>query len=129
MGSHGRMGSTHASYSRDSGFKPQHGHWLTYLRPFVILLSTTRQALGDYLTWVTTACVRIPPDRNVKSKSVPVIGRRGPYGCETSRFPRFPDNRLTDGGKVVSLKRPPPFYHQEDSWYSFLFKAESTPGP
>jgi hypothetical protein len=39
------------------------------------------------------------------------------------------DNRLTDGGKVVSLTRPPPFAPQEDSWYSFLLEVESTPGP
>jgi hypothetical protein len=24
---------------------------------------------------------------------------------------------------------PAVFYHQEDSWYSFLLEAESTPGP
>jgi hypothetical protein len=29
------------------------------------------------------------------------------------------DNRLTDGGKVVSL--------QQDSWYSFLLEVELTP--
>jgi hypothetical protein len=38
------------------------------------------------------------------------------------------DNRLTDGGKVVSLTHRPPFTPQEDSWYSFLLEAESTPG-
>jgi hypothetical protein len=38
-------------------------------------------------------------------------------------------SRLTDGGKVVSLTRHPPFIPQEDSWYSFLLEAESTPGP
>jgi hypothetical protein len=36
------------------------------------------------------------------------------------------DSRLTDGGKVVSLTRRPPFTPQEDSWYSFLLKAKST---
>jgi hypothetical protein len=30
------------------------------------------------------------------------------------------DNGLTDGGKVVSLTRLPPFIPQEDSWYSFV---------
>jgi hypothetical protein len=35
-------------------------------------------------------------------KAVPVTGRGGPYGCETSRLPYFLDNRLTDGGEVVS---------------------------
>jgi hypothetical protein len=46
-----------------------------------------------------------------------------------SRLPQFLDNRLTDGGEVVSLTRRPPFTPQEDSWYSFLLEAESTPGP
>jgi hypothetical protein len=36
-------------------------------------------------------------------------GRGGPYGCETSRLPHFLNNRLNDGGEVVSLKRRPPF--------------------
>jgi hypothetical protein len=58
----------------------------------------------------------------------PVPGRGGPLGCETSRRPHFLENRLTDDGEVVSLKRQPPFTPQEDSWYSFLLEAESTPG-
>jgi hypothetical protein len=46
-----------------------------------------------------------------------------------SRFPHYLDNRLTDGGEVVSLTRPPAaLYPQVDSWYSFLLEAESTPG-
>jgi hypothetical protein len=40
-----------------------------------------------------------------KGKSIPVTGRDGPYVCETSRLPHFLDNRLTDGGEVVSLTR------------------------
>jgi hypothetical protein len=39
------------------------------------------------------------------------------------------DSRLTDGSEVVSLTRRPPFTPQEDSWYSLLSEAESTPGP
>jgi hypothetical protein len=35
---------------------------------------------------------------------------------------------MADGGKVVSLARRQPFTLQEDSWYSFLLEAESTPG-
>jgi hypothetical protein len=62
-------------------------------------------------------------------KDIPVTGRRGPLGCETSRLPHFLDNRLTDGGEVVSLMCRPPFTPQDDSWYSFLLKTESTPGP
>jgi hypothetical protein len=56
-------------------------------------------------------------------KAIPVIG------CETSRLPHFPDNLLTDGGEVVSLTLRQTYSPQEDSWYSFLLEAESTPGP
>jgi hypothetical protein len=42
-----------------------------------------------------------------EGKAIPVTGRGGPYGCETSRLPHFLDNRLTDGGEVVSLTRLP----------------------
>jgi hypothetical protein len=39
----------------------------------------------------------------------------------------FLDNRLTNGGKVVRITHRPPFTPQEDSWYSFMLGAESTP--
>jgi hypothetical protein len=44
-----------------------------------------------------------------KGKAIHVTGCGGPYGCETSRLPHLLDNRLTDGGDVVSLTRRPPF--------------------
>jgi hypothetical protein len=47
--------------------------------------------------------------RNVKRKAIPVTGLGGPYGCEMSRLPHFPDSRLTDGREFVSLTRRPPF--------------------
>jgi hypothetical protein len=46
---------------------------------------------------------------NKKGKTIPVTGRGGPQGCETSRLLHFLDNRLTDGGGIVSLTRRPPF--------------------
>jgi hypothetical protein len=62
----------------------------------------------------------------VEGKATPVTGP----GAETSRLPHFLDNRLTDGGEVVSLKRRQAApYPQEDSWYPFLLEAESNPGP
>jgi hypothetical protein len=49
-------------------------------------------------------------DKYVKrSKAIHVTGRGGPQGYETSRLLHFLDNRLTDGGKVVSLTSRPPF--------------------
>jgi hypothetical protein len=51
-------------------------------------------------------------------------------GCgDRSRLPHFLDNRLTDGDEVVSLTCQPLFALQENSWYSFLLEADSTPGP
>jgi hypothetical protein len=38
-----------------------------------------------------------------------VTGRGGPWGCETSRLPDYLDNRLTEGGEVISLTRRLPF--------------------
>jgi hypothetical protein len=54
-------------------------------------------------------CHYVPKVDGVKGKAIPVTGREGPQRCETSRLPHFLDNRLTDGGKVVSLTRRPPF--------------------
>jgi hypothetical protein len=58
-----------------------------------------------------------------------VTDREGAKGCETLRLPHFLDNRITDGDKVNSLTRRPPFTPREDSWYSFLLEAELTPNP
>jgi hypothetical protein len=44
-----------------------------------------------------------------EGKAIPVTGRGGPYGCETSRLPHVLDNRLTDVNEDVSLTRRPPF--------------------
>jgi hypothetical protein len=41
------------------------------------------------------------------------------------RLPHFLDNRLKDGGEVVSLTRRTPFTPEEDSWYSFLLETDS----
>jgi hypothetical protein len=64
-----------------------------------------------------------------KGKAIPETGREDPQGSEKSRFPHFQDNRLRDGGEVVSPTRQPPFTPEEDVWYSFLLEAESIPGP
>jgi hypothetical protein len=60
-----------------------------------------------------TACVielfRIRKCATQKGKAIRVTGGGGPQGCVASRLPHFLDNRLTDDGEVVSLKRRPPF--------------------
>jgi hypothetical protein len=64
------------------------------------------------------------------SEAIPVTGHGGPYSCEKSRLPHFLDNQLIDGGQVVSLThQQAALYPQDDTWYSFLSEAESTPGP
>jgi hypothetical protein len=40
--------------------------------------------------------------KSKESKAIPVTGRGGLQGCESSRLSHCLDNRLTDGGKVVS---------------------------
>jgi hypothetical protein len=50
-----------------------------------------------------------------KGKAIPVTGREGPYGCETSRLPHYLDNRLTDCGETVSFTR---LYPQESYPYN-----------
>jgi hypothetical protein len=52
-----------------------------------------------------------------------------PLGLREVEAPIFTDIQLTDGGKAVSPTRQLLFYPQQNSWYSFLLKAESTPGP
>jgi hypothetical protein len=47
-----------------------------------------------------------------KCKAVPITGRGGPYGSETSRLPHFLESRLTDGGEIVSPTRRPHLYSQ-----------------
>jgi hypothetical protein len=44
-----------------------------------------------------------------KGKDIPVTGRGGPLGCERPRLPHYLDKRVTDGGKVISPTRRPPF--------------------
>ena len=52
-------------------------------------------------------------------------------GREVYRRLRLPDFRQSahESGKVVSPTHRPPLPPRKYSWYSFLFVAESTPGP
>jgi hypothetical protein len=54
-------------------------------------------------------------NRDKKRKAIPVTGLGGPKDFETPRLTHFPDNRLTDGGEVVSHMRQRPFTPQEGS--------------
>jgi hypothetical protein len=44
-----------------------------------------------------------------RGEAIPATGRGGTKDCDTSRLLHFLDNRLTDGCKIVSLTRRPPF--------------------
>jgi hypothetical protein len=58
-----------------------------------------------------------------KSKGRPWM----PVGLWDIEAPTFLDNRLTDGGEIVSIRhRPAALYPQEDPWYLFMLEAEST---
>jgi hypothetical protein len=59
--------------------------------------------------WLLYLSPRLPFPPKGKRKAIPVTGRKGPHNSEVSRLPHFLDNRLTDGGEVVSLTCPPPF--------------------
>jgi hypothetical protein len=62
--------------------------------------------------------------KRVKSKASTVTGHGFPKGCEMSRLPHFLDNGPRDGGEVFRLMCWPPFYLEEDFWYSCLLEAE-----
>jgi hypothetical protein len=64
----------------------------------------------------------------VKDKAIPVTDRGGPQGSETSRSSHFLDNRLTDGGKVVSLTYRPPFTPRKISGTHFCQRLSRPQG-
>jgi hypothetical protein len=63
-----------------------------------------------------------------KSKVILVTVRGDPQGCEMLRLRHIVDNRLTDGGEVVSLTLRQSFTARKISG-THLLEAESTPGP
>jgi len=62
-----------------------------------------------------------------KGKAVPLQARRGPGGSRKVRFPDFVTT-AQDSGRLSALHTSC-LHPQENSWYSFLSEAESTPGP
>jgi hypothetical protein len=55
------------------------------------------------------------------SKAIPVTGRGGLWGCEMLRIPYCLDNRITDGGKVVS-----PMHLPHSTLHKYYFSAFDT---
>jgi hypothetical protein len=52
-----------------------------------------------------------------------------PWGFQEVEAPRISRQSAHEGGKVVSTTHRPTLPAKKYSWYSFLLKAESTPGP
>jgi hypothetical protein len=65
--------------------------------------------------------------KGTKGKAIPVTGRGGPYGSETSRLPQFLDNRLTDGGEFVSLTHRPRFTPRKIAGTHFCYRMSRLP--
>jgi hypothetical protein len=63
-----------------------------------------------------------------KGKAIPLQALDRPLGLQEGRAPRISRQSALEGGKVVSPTHRPILPPRKDSWYSFLFKAESTPG-
>jgi hypothetical protein len=70
------------------------------------------------------------PFLKVKRKVIPVTGRGGPQGCETTRPPHFLQAvGLQMAVSLSALRESCPLLSQEDSCYSYPLESESTPGP
>jgi hypothetical protein len=73
--------------------------------------------------------LQYPVRVKVKNVKLPCNRPWRPVGLWHIDAPPFSlENRLTDGGKVVSLTRWRPFTTTGRFWCSFLLEAESTPG-
>jgi hypothetical protein len=85
---------------------------VTAVRPSDLIYSFLIEHLICKNYFQILLCVENLPSRlrHIKEgKAIPVTYPGGPLGCEMSRIPHFLDNRLTDGGEVVSLTRRPLF--------------------
>jgi hypothetical protein len=64
-----------------------------------------------------------------KGKTIPVTGGGRPWGFVEFEVPRFQDNRHMKVVRLSALHTSRLYPPRKLSWYSFLLKAESTPGP
>jgi hypothetical protein len=80
--------------------------WLTS-RPLAFALSDAGKLRNTRIGIVISVEIRTKHYSNLKKEGevIPVTGRGGLYGCETSRLPHFLNNWLTVGGEIISLTR------------------------
>jgi hypothetical protein len=87
---------------------------LSYNTSSFFLPTTQLQPLPSYfLKYISSRrtqnpSLKIQPLLYEKGKDILVTGRGGTQGSESSRLLHFLDNRVTDGGEAVSLRRRPP---------------------
>jgi hypothetical protein len=62
--------------------------------------------------------VKIPLGARGEGKAIPVTGRGGLEGCDMLWIPHCLDNRLIDGGKVVSPTHQPHFTSQKHYFFN-----------
>jgi hypothetical protein len=95
----------------ESGFNSRKGKYFSVLhsvqtRSDALSVSCPMTSGGSFPGGKTLPLVSTYSKKK-KGKAIPVTGREGPQGWETSRVPHYLDNRLTYGGKVVSLTHQP----------------------
>jgi hypothetical protein len=96
-----------------------------YIHLYVPILLHVIQIVINRTVWRSSNTV----DLNSIGKKVKLsllTGREGPLGCETSRFPHFLDNRLINGGEVVSLTRRPPFTPRKIPGTHFCYRRRDS---
>jgi hypothetical protein len=67
---------------------------------------------------------RSTPPQQRKGEEKPCNKLGGLQACEMLRALHFLDNRLIDGGYIVSLTSRPRFIHRIIFWYTFLLEDE-----
>jgi hypothetical protein len=81
--------------------------------------------------WILTSLWFTPVSHNHadRVKSNPITGLDRPWQFQEAGAPRFQDNRHMKVVRLSALRTDRLYPPRKYSWYLFLFKAESTPGP